>query len=317
MSEPDIQESVALYEEGLTAFQEQRDDDALRLADQLEDRRYSGAFEVRALVLDRQGDTEAAVECLEEGVGHAPQTWLLWQLLGNFRSDLERYGDAQAAYEAALACPEVDTDSVKLNQAVLLRRLEEHEQALAILETIEDPQFRLKVASVRLGSLFDLERYEEVAALGKAALESDVGGEEPDPRSTAHILGAVALAGRATGEDPETTRSLALEGIEYDPYSGHALWVLREVEQACSEDARLWRVGMDGRDARMDGIGFYVLHTVVADTAYEAFEYAREIEETNGFDVLEFDEAEEGEARPDLPKGVYNRGLRYTYEREE
>ena len=95
MGKPDRQDSHALYEEGLEALHEQRYDDALRLADRLEDRRYSGAFEVRALVLDRQGDTEAAVVCLEQGVDHAPQAWLLWQLLGNYRSDLQRHDEAE------------------------------------------------------------------------------------------------------------------------------------------------------------------------------------------------------------------------------
>lgn len=306
-----------LYWEGMQAFREGRYEDALHIADELLELRNSATFEIRALALDAQGETEAAVECLEEGVATAPGVWLLWELLGNYRSDLERYEDAASAYEEALRCPDVNVGYVRLNQGILLGRRGRPEAGLEALDAVDDPDLSPQVLASRLGLLLELHRHEEVADLSAAALDGDLLEGEPSPVAVSLIYRHSASAAQALGEDPTAIRPLLIASVAWDTDSEHALDALRELEPQYSEETRIWRITANGRDERLPGVGFIIWYDVAAETAYEAYELAREIEDEIGFDHLELDESEEVEARPDLPKGVHARGVRHTYDRDE
>ncbi|MEL6715618.1 MAG: tetratricopeptide repeat protein [Planctomycetota bacterium] len=60
---------------------------ALAAAEELRALRNTAAFEIGALAHLRAGRADEALQMLEEGVEHGPDVWLLWQLLGNDRSD--------------------------------------------------------------------------------------------------------------------------------------------------------------------------------------------------------------------------------------
>lgn len=126
-----------LTSQGFRCLEVQDYSGALEVAAQLEDRRYTAAFEIGALAHAGQDQLEQAVELLERGVEAAPDVWLLWQLLGNYRSDLDRFDDATQAYEHALQCTDVSKPSVYLNQAILFGRLGQYKQALALLDQAE------------------------------------------------------------------------------------------------------------------------------------------------------------------------------------
>ena len=64
MTARDDERSARLYDDGLQRLREGRFDEALEIAAELEAAAYSGAFELRALVLAAQGDKEEAVACL-------------------------------------------------------------------------------------------------------------------------------------------------------------------------------------------------------------------------------------------------------------
>lgn len=311
-AEPD---DDALYRDGMTARREGRPDDALRIAEELLEHRHSGGFELRALVLGDRGDTEEAVACLEEGVERAPGVWLLWELLGNYRSDLGRYDAAAAAYEEALACPDAGVGWIRLNQGVLLGRRGRPEEGLAVLATVEDPDLRERVLAARLGLLSDLQRHEEVQTAGSEFVERDLDPDVHDPESVSWILLHVAESRRALDDDPDGVRDCALRAIAWDPESSRALGLLRELDARRADGARAWNVFMDGRDAQAPGVGFIVMHTVVAETAWAAFEFAREIEEAIGYDDLELDEVEprDDDVPPDALQGVYDVGRRQAY----
>ncbi len=117
-------------------------DEALRVAERLRGMRYSGGFELTALAYAAQGRLEEAVRVLEEGVEKAPRAWLNWQLLGSYRSDLGRFAAAEAAYERALTCPDVEPSSVRLNQAILAYRQGDPRKALGFAGLIDDPELR-------------------------------------------------------------------------------------------------------------------------------------------------------------------------------
>jgi tetratricopeptide (TPR) repeat protein len=131
-----------LLERGRALLRDGEIDEALRVAERLRGMRYSGGFELTALAHAARGRTEEAVRVLEEGVEAAPQAWLNWQLLGNYRSDLGRFAGAEAAYERALACPGVHPSSVRLNQAILAYRQGENPKALGLAALVDDPELR-------------------------------------------------------------------------------------------------------------------------------------------------------------------------------
>lgn len=78
--------------------------EALKLGVQLEQRRYSGGFEIQARALCALHRPAEAINALERGVAAVPENASLWQFLGNCRSDSRDYAGAFRAYETALAC---------------------------------------------------------------------------------------------------------------------------------------------------------------------------------------------------------------------
>jgi tetratricopeptide (TPR) repeat protein len=132
---------LALYDEAKASLRSGDLERTEELGVRLKDARFSGAFEVLALVALERGELDAAEKILREGTGVAPEVWLLWQLLGNTLSDRSRYAEAHAAYARAFACPHVSEDSVRLNRAILFWREGRHAEALE--ETVgitQEPQ---------------------------------------------------------------------------------------------------------------------------------------------------------------------------------
>jgi len=147
-------------------------DAASGLAAQLLELRYSGSYEIEALIAQAKGDVESAVGHLQQGVQAAPDAWSLWQLLGNFQSNLKRFADAEACYVRALECERTLPASIIFNQALLASRQGRWDQALSFLETIpevEDVKLAEAIAKFELkcrrqhrghvleqGSIFDV-----------------------------------------------------------------------------------------------------------------------------------------------------------------
>lgn len=131
-----------LLERGRALLGDGEIDEALRVAGRLHGMRYSGGFELTALSYAAQGRLDEAVRVLEEGVEKAPKAWLNWQLLGSYRSDLGRFAEAEAAYERALTCPDVQPSSVRLKQAILAYRQGDPRKALGLAGLVDDPELR-------------------------------------------------------------------------------------------------------------------------------------------------------------------------------
>ena len=123
-----------LCETGFDALAEGRLEDAMEVAQSLEDERASVGFELRAHVQLQGGDVHRAILALQEGTRRAKHNWVLWQLLGNCYSDLEQYDQADAAYESAARCENAAPDAVALNRAIMASRRQRPEAALAILD---------------------------------------------------------------------------------------------------------------------------------------------------------------------------------------
>jgi glycosyltransferase A (GT-A) superfamily protein (DUF2064 family) len=310
------EESPELYDEGMALLEEGDLGGALRIARELERRCYSGGFEIAALALADLGDLERATATLARGVEKAPDAWINWQLLGNLRSDNEDFDGADAAYERALGCSDVWVASIRLNQSLVADRRGDREESLRLLELVDDPDLWLGVESRRIGMLIDEQEWDEALRRARDVIDR-VGDDEPP--SAVHfgfVLAAHARALHETGAPETEAIEAALHALAWDPHNEYTLWLLREIHGAYAEDTRLFRVMIEGRDADHDPPRFFVKYEVAASNGYEAFEYAAKLERWSGASDLSADETEDLGAEPELPKGVYFRGLRQAFERE-
>lgn len=179
-----------------------RPGEALELAEKLLEMGWSGGFEVKALALAAQGDTTKAIETLESGVEKAPGVWLLWQLLGNLRSDAGRLDAAVAALDAALRCEGASEVWVRFNRAVVQHRRGEPGKALDDLEPIltlpRAPEFAEDALALTAQCLAEVGRGEEGLALVESALDACGSLDPRRPRLEAER----ALSLDRLGRDP-------------------------------------------------------------------------------------------------------------------
>ena len=76
-----------LMEKGREALATSDWETAEAAAREMLDAHHAGGFEILAKVEKGRGNDARAVEILEEGARQAPYEWLLWNLLGNYRSE--------------------------------------------------------------------------------------------------------------------------------------------------------------------------------------------------------------------------------------
>lgn len=152
-------EAEALMDRGYDLLDRNNLPAALKIGQQLEQRRYSGGFEVQARALMAMGRREEAVAVLERGVEEVPDNASLWLGLGNCRSDDGDYDGAIVAYERALV-GDCDRTSVTYNHAEVLVRAGRWDEAQAKVAALFDAD-AVRVATPRLG-LYLVDLYEEI-----------------------------------------------------------------------------------------------------------------------------------------------------------
>lgn len=172
MSE-DQSEAEALMDRGWELLRRNNAQEALKVGKRLEAMRYSGGFEIQALALCDLRRRREAIAVLEKGVETVPGVWLLWQLLGNYRSDEGDYEGAFEAYDRALDC-DCDPTHVQYNYANALTRAGRWAEALERLESLTDadleeadPPLAGHIVNVHEAALRELGRGEEADALAE------------------------------------------------------------------------------------------------------------------------------------------------------
>ncbi len=305
-------ETRRIHERGLAALDADAIDEALRAARELEQRRFSGAFELGALAHLRNGNVASAVELLERGVRKDPDEWSDWQLLGNCRSDLGEFDGAEEAYERALQCPDVSLASIHLNRATVAQRRGESAQAHRLLDLVDDPDLALAVEVQRLALWIEEERWEDVRVRSGRVLE-ELGDEVPeDETSLGWVLAARARALHAAGERYEALEC-ALAAYGFNLGDDDLLGVIREVEGRSASGTRMYRLFCLGSDEERDPSLYCVSCDVAADSQEEALGYVAAIEATLGGSDVFIEAWEDLGAHPDLLQGVYVHGMREFY----
>lgn len=307
-----------LSQKGYDLVEEEKFDQALEVARELDRLKYSAGFEIAALALAGKGDLAAAVRVLEDGVEKAPGAWLNWQLLGNFRSDLDRFTEAGAAYERALECPGVSRSSIRLNQAILANRTGDHAAVLQLAADVDDPEMAVWAAALRADSLTALGRLEEAERLGLQILKEAAEDGNADPLCNVALNLARIRLDR--GEPRPAVRAFAVQQLERDPANNDLLTLIRDIDGLYSETARDYRLLIrgqipEGSPMAGEAEGFYSRWEVLADSPEEALEFIRAIDTPAA--PLKVEEWEARKGRPRDPKGVYWRSGRVYFQDED
>jgi tetratricopeptide (TPR) repeat protein len=324
MGVPEIDEitkkrTERLCDAGFTHLRNGDFEAALEVAAELEKIGYTAAFDIAAQAHAAAGDLDRAVTVLERGLALVPDAWPNWQLLGNYRSDLGLHDQAAEAYARALDCPDTWQAAIRLNQAILLSRMERHEEALGVLEQADDPELDAELGDARLHALVRLGRSREAADLAQSIL-CDPELEGVDPALLARVIGNLARARWQLGAPIEEVRELSLEALEMERNDPGALELLRELEPLRSDRGQFLRLVLHARIPAAAGaemLGFYASYDVVADDAHEALQFIRALEHDDVLGLVEISELTVVEPCPGQLKGVYARSDRVYYDSVE
>ncbi len=305
---------------------------ALEIGKRLESMQYSGAYEVQAMAYADMDDMEQAVTILEAGVAHAPGVWLLWQLLGNYRSDLGRFPAAIEAYEAAGNCaPDEDVVIVEFNHANALTRHGDFTSAQTRLDRVlESPHlaqagraFIENAIALRM-HLFNAQGEPKAAIATYESLHQHARDDEGSNVAMADVLAELSLAYKQSGDNDKALAS-ALEAVQLYKWSDTALWALRAARDAQSDVAHVMHLIVEGQwyepleDEDPDGPppAFVTTYDVVAEDEAEALRLVAECEPPQVRDSLRIAEThpvDHDEESPMPYKGVYATGDYHMYQ---
>lgn len=300
---PDFQK---MMDEGFELLEQCDYDGAIKLGKKLQRLRHSSNFEILALAYCAKGKLKKAIKILEEGVSKAPCVWRLWQLLGNYLSDEERFVEAHQAYRRALKCPTTNPSSIELYRAIVLARQKKLSKALQCLKRVNDAETVPRAKILKVDILTDLGRLKEAVHLGRKAvkLKKSLSSEER-ARAFAKLGIAELKSGMAKQALARAWRAVAINKTEPE-----ALWLIREIEANRSEKSKYYRMIIEGTwFGRIEGSrnrpGFFINYDVVAETEKEGLEYVKRFVPAEVRKTLQVSEARVLQKRPHDPKGVY------------
>lgn len=310
-----------LADQGFQFLSDERYEEAIEISKQLEELRYTAAFDIGAQAYCGLGDMDKAIETLKRGIEIQPQCWPNLQLLGNYLSDIGEYEEAESKYEQALRCEDAWEDSLYLNQAILANRREKYDKALSVLELINDDEFRLHITEITLTAYKGKGLINEAIELAENTIASWNGDE-----TNGDIVGRIAASlGRmwiSQGKAKSEVREWAFNSLEYDETNSMLLALIRDIDDKYSDSAKYFRLFVHcmipfTHPSYGEAIGYFVTYHVVADTKDEALLFASEFEDEDFRMNLTIEESEILEPRPDSPKGVYWYSERAFYESDE
>lgn len=300
-----------LAEQGYALLDEGEFEVALELARELEKRQYTAAFDIAAQAHAGLEDIQLAIDTLERGVEQAPECWANWQLLGNYRSDLDDFRGAAEAYERALVCDDTWKDSIRLNQAILANRQEDYAGSIRYLDKIRDAELELLVADTRITALRGLDQTEEAFTLAEQCL-ADPDERTPKSDALAYIAAAQGKMRLQRGDDRTDIRQASFDAMARFGVCPAMLELLRHLDDRTSEGSRYLRLLIHGElpeplQQTHDGLlGYFVTYDVVADAPESAMPWIQEIEDLTfpGVSVT-LDEVAVIDEPPSQRSGIY------------
>jgi len=309
---------------------------ALEIGKRLESMKQLSGYEIQAAAYAEMEEMEQAVKVLESGVAQAeagtPSVWRLWQLLGNYRADLDRFPAAFEAYEAAgNTAPDEDIVIIDFNHANALSRHGDREAAHQRLDRVfESPYLAhnghafVEAAIALRMHLFNAQGNAKAAIDTFNALHNAEGEEEGSNESMADVYAELSLAYKQSGDDAKAL-STAQDAVQLYKWSELVLWSLRAAREAQSDTAKAMHLIVEGQwyepleDEDPDGPApeFVTTYDVVADDEEEALRLIAECEPPQVRDSLRIVETHPVDHEDESPtpyKGVYATGDYHMYQ---
>jgi tetratricopeptide (TPR) repeat protein len=247
---------------------------AERVADGLIAKRYTGGIELKARCLCAKGEETAAITLLEEGVKRYPSICNLWDLLGEYYSNAERFQDSLAAFQQSKVAGG-DEGIANYNLAITYVRMGDYDTAAQFSESVGETVHPVQRLDLRV-----------LVAIGKREYDKALTAAEeliiiaPDLCS-GH--GQRALALQNLGR-PAEARVSALMALKLDKTEGTALHALSLQNPECDDATRGYELCVlhkpkAGNDPfpglRVDG--YFRFCSVAAKSPDEALAYYRDI----------------------------------------
>jgi tetratricopeptide (TPR) repeat protein len=305
-------EAERLFAAALECLERGDSRNALKLAKNLERLRFSGAFEIRALVHIDNGEPKRAIALLKRGVKLAPRSWRLWELLGNLLSDSARFAEAEEAYERALTCPDPDIPAIQYNCAVALARHGEYAAALDRLVYVTGSDLSTNGALLKASLLTSLKRCDEAIAMAQEVVVRIGNQAQKRENSGEELAAAYSELARAHWEgrcDATEALKTAWKALEHGRRNFLAMRIIREARALKSSGARRYSIRMKGRwfepfEGETATPGFFRNYEVIADNPIECLDFIRELEPIAVRESLEIESVRLIEDCPREPKGL-------------
>ncbi len=309
----DRQTIDGLLEQAYNLIQQGDAEQAIIVGNQLLENRHARGFEIIALAYEQQGRSAEAIAVLKEGVSKVPGAWPLWELLGNLYSDAEEYPEAFNSYQKAMNCPNVDTDSVNYNYAILLKRMGRLDEASSLCDRISGPDLNNKVRVLKLSVLNAQSKFDEAIQFGKRFIEELVVVPDLPEEDMQDLARGYAEVGHAHWKgqyNREAAWENAWKALEWHRSETSALWLVREIINRKSAASKWFKLVVEGRwhfpiDPEKAPPGFITTYEVVADSPEDALAFAQDLEPLEVRGTMRLDSHEDMGSFPDNLQGVY------------
>ena len=285
---------------------------ALRLARNMDLLGFSGAFEIRALVHIDRSQPDRAIAVLRKGIDKAPDSWRLWELLGNLLSDSGRFDEAQTSYERSLACPDTDRSTILYNSAIAYARQGLFERSLERLSGVSASELAINASLLEASLLTSLKRTDEAIVIARqviARLTDPAARQETADEDLAAAYSELARAHWEGRCDASEALKTAWKALERGRRNFLAMRIVREARGRRSPRTRRWHCLMKGRwfepfEGESLIPGFFRNYEVLAESPLECLEFVREFEPDLVRDTLEIESIKAVEDCPDEPRGL-------------
>lgn len=269
----------------------------------------NGSFEGYLILTDiahEQENYKSCISILNRGIKVYPGNWKLWMRLGNYQSDLNQYEEAEYSFQRALYMNDANQSIIKLNKAILNRRLKRFDESLSLIkESSED--YPIKSFRLELDILNELEEFEKVIEkIDEPIFDDDY---EHDFESFSSALFYIANAYFKLNNRKEAQRYLT-DSIDLNRNNENSLWLRRELFGKSNSKNKYFQIMVNGdyKDEDTKGVEmeFLTWYDVVAESLDKAMEEIKEFEpmELNkeSFKVEEFEIVEKSTSDP---SGIY------------
>lgn len=314
-----------LIEQGLEALDGFDTQKAIEIGKKLKNLKNTFAFEILALAYKQDEKPHKAIEALKEGIETAPNLSNLWEMLGNYHSDFGDFTEALESYDRALECDDKYPHSIIYNKALAYFRKDDLDNALKQLDLIDinhlekEQYFNLLILVyvAKIDVLNEMDKLEEACEVTLDLLKKKFDHNLfRDELSAFYTVYAETLWGL---EEEEKALDMLWLAINLNKTNEQASYMIREIENKYSKDAKYFRILIQGtwppmsegeedeedEEGDFEDVDFFASYDVVAETLEDAFAFIKKYEPEYLHDSLRIDAHEILDHKPDGPLGVY------------